>query len=82
MDTLKQEHGKSNFIQPRTISTPKQKVELLEPAALRSIFTGQARLLAERSERDLPLDVRSLWHLALVFRAIAEAEGDDDGVAA
>ena len=50
------------------------------PADLRPLFAGQARLLAERSERGLPIDVRSLWNLACVFRAIAEAEIDGEVV--
>jgi hypothetical protein len=75
-------HGASNSIQPRTSPTSKQKAELPAAAELRPLFAGQARLLAERSERGLPIDVRSLFNLACAYLAIAEAERDDGEAAA
>lgn len=53
--------------------------ELPTPAELRPLFAGQARLLAERSEQGLPIDVRSLFNLAFAYLAITEAESDDGG---
>jgi len=34
---------------------------------LREVFAGQARLLAERAERNLPIDLRSLGGLVRLY---------------
>ena len=41
---------------------------------LRQAFSGQARLLASRAERDLPLDVRSIKNLLRLYRRLALEE--------
>jgi hypothetical protein len=64
---------KSQATCPLSAGTPEPPT----PAELRPIFAGQARLLAERSERGLPVDVRSLFNLAFAYLAITEAERDD-----
>jgi hypothetical protein len=58
----------------------KPQTESPASAELRPIFAGQARLLAERSERGLPIDVRSLSNLAFAYLEITEAERDDGDV--
>ena len=53
--------------------------ELPTPAELRPLFAGQARLLAERSDLGLLIDIRSLFNLAFAYLAITEAESDNGG---
>lgn len=44
------------------------------PALDRRLFAGQARLLAERAERGLPIDKRSVVNLLRAFVAIARRD--------
>ena len=45
-----------------------------DPRDLRNLFSGQARLLAERASRDLDIDERSVKHLLLVYLALRDSE--------
>jgi hypothetical protein len=72
--------GKINSFRPRTrrqalaSSSGRAKVRTdFAPADRRQIFAAQARLLAARAERGLPVDVRSLQNLAAIFFGEAAA---------
>lgn len=45
---------------------------------LRALFSGQARLLALRAERGLPIDKRSVWNLLRVSVVLLRGEGAHD----
>lgn len=78
METLKRLRSSRQDNRQLSSSTPEPPTS----ADLRPLFAGQARLLAERSERGLPIDVRSLFNLAFAYVAITEAESDDGDVVA
>jgi hypothetical protein len=69
-----------SFISPdvqcqQTVAASRSRRRSLGSAAdLRTLFAGQAKLLAARAEAGLPIDVRSLLNLVRAYRALVVAE--------